>query len=103
LTTAAEGRRSGVDMRPVTLTVRRRQEWRCQKTTRLWWREAYAGGRLIGGFRKIYRPPVPVHRPRDPVYAESEISINPYPPRERQPTEICVEVRNRPTHRRQSA
>ena len=52
------------------------------------------GGRLIGGFRKIYRPPVPIHRPQDPVYAESEIHINPYPPRERQPTEICVDVRN---------
>jgi hypothetical protein len=52
------------------------------------------GGRLIGGFRKLYRPPVPIHRPQDPVYAESEIHINPYPPREREPTEICVDVRN---------
>ena len=52
------------------------------------------GGRLVGGFRKIYRPPVPIHRPQDPVYAESEIHINPYPPREREPTEICVDVRN---------
>ncbi len=51
-------------------------------------------GRLIGGFRKIYRPPVPIHRPQDPVYAESEIHINPYPPREREPTEICVDLRN---------
>ena len=56
--------------------------------------EAHAAGRLIGGFRKIYRPPVPIHRPQDPIYAESEISINPYPPREREPTEICVDVRN---------
>lgn len=48
----------------------------------------------IGGFRKIYRPPVPIHQPRDPVYAESEIKVNPYPPREREPTEICVDVNN---------
>jgi hypothetical protein len=56
--------------------------------------EAYVGTELIGGFRKIYRPPVPIHRPTDPIYAESEITINPYPPREREPTEICVELRN---------
>jgi hypothetical protein len=56
--------------------------------------EAHAQGDLIGGFRKIYRPPIPIHPPGDPVYAESEIHINPYPPRERQPTEICAEVRN---------
>ncbi len=56
--------------------------------------EAYTGGRLIGGFRKIYRPPVPVHRPQDPVYAESEISIHPYPPQARTPTQICVDLRN---------
>ena len=48
----------------------------------------------IGGFRKIYRPPVPIHQPRDPVYAESEIKVHPYPPREREPTEICVDVNN---------
>lgn len=48
----------------------------------------------IGGFRKIYRPPVPIHQPGDPIYAESEIKVRPYPPREREPTEICVELRN---------
>ena len=42
--------------------------------------EAYAGGELIGGFRKIFRPPVPIHLPGDPIYAEREIIINPYPP-----------------------
>ena len=41
--------------------------------------EAFAGQTLIGGFRKIYRPPVPIHVPRDPVYAESEIFVDPYP------------------------
>ena len=56
--------------------------------------EAFAGPVPIGGFRKIYRPPIPIHRPGDPIYAESEISVRPYPPREREPTEICVELRN---------
>jgi hypothetical protein len=56
--------------------------------------EAYAEGRLIGGFRKIFRPPVPVHQPRDPVYAESEISVDPYPALPGVPTELGVEVFN---------
>lgn len=56
--------------------------------------EAYVGGEIIGGFRKVYRPPVPIHRPGEPIYAESEIKIIPYPPREREPTQVCVELRN---------
>lgn len=56
--------------------------------------EGHAEGRLIGGFRKLFRPPVPIHRPPDPIYAESEITINPYPPHAGQPTEICVDLRN---------
>ena len=56
--------------------------------------EAFVGRDSIGGFRKIYRPPVPIHQPGDPIYAEREISISPYPPREREPTVICVEIRN---------
>jgi len=62
---------------------------------------AFAGPDMIGGFRKIYRPPVPIHQPGDPIYAESEISVHPYPPREREPTNICVELRN-PTDQEQS-
>ena len=56
--------------------------------------EAFVEGQLIGGFRKIFRPPVPIHRPRDPIYAESEILIHPYPPRAHEPTELGVEIRN---------
>ncbi len=56
--------------------------------------EAYAEGRLIGGFRKIFRPPVPLHPFPDPPYAEREITVTPYPPRAGEPTEICVELRN---------
>jgi hypothetical protein len=56
--------------------------------------EAYIGHELIGGFRKIYRPPITIHPAGDPIYAESEIHINPYPPGKRQPTEICTDIRN---------
>jgi len=56
--------------------------------------EAYVEGELIGGFRKIFRPPVAVHRPRDPVYAESEIGVDPYPALPGQPTQLSVEVFN---------
>ena len=56
--------------------------------------EAYAEGQLIGGFRKIFRPPVPIHRPKDPVYAESEIGIDPYPALAGVETELSVEVFN---------
>ena len=56
--------------------------------------EAYVDGVLIGGFRKLYRPPVLLHHFPDPIYAEREISIQPYPPRAGEPTEICVELRN---------
>jgi hypothetical protein len=56
--------------------------------------EAFIDGQLIGGFRKIFRPPVPIHRPKDPVYAESEIGIDPYPVIPGVPTELSVEVFN---------
>jgi len=56
--------------------------------------EAFIEGELIGGFRKIYRPPVPIHRPKDPIYAESEIFVHPYPPRAYEPTEVGAEIRN---------
>jgi hypothetical protein len=60
--------------------------------------EAYVGERLIGGFRKIFRPPVPIHRPRDPVYAESEIFVDPYPIIPGVPTTLGVEVFNPTDH-----
>jgi len=63
--------------------------------------EAYANHEFIGGVRKIFRPPVPVHQPVDPIYAESEIFINPYPPRPGEPTEIAVDLRN-PTDQQQT-
>jgi hypothetical protein len=56
--------------------------------------EAYAEGQLIGGFRKIYRAPVAIHQPGEPVYAESELSAQPYPPRAGEPTELCAVLRN---------
>jgi hypothetical protein len=42
--------------------------------------EGYVNGELIGGFRKLDRPPVPIHKPHEKGYAETEISIEPYPP-----------------------
>jgi subtilisin-like proprotein convertase family protein len=56
--------------------------------------EAYIDGQLIGGFRKVFRPPIAIHPVQDPPYAEREISVYPYPPRAGEPTELCVELRN---------
>ncbi len=56
--------------------------------------EAFVDGELLGGFRKIFRPPVPIHQPQDPVYAEREILVHPYPPRAFEPTELAAEIRN---------
>ncbi|MBN1402286.1 MAG: proprotein convertase P-domain-containing protein, partial [Anaerolineae bacterium] len=60
--------------------------------------EAYIGERLIGGFRKVFRPPIPIHPFRDPPYAEREITVDPYPPLAGEPTELCVELRNPTAH-----
>jgi hypothetical protein len=43
--------------------------------------EAFVDGELLGGFRKLDIPPIPIHKPHEKSYAESEISIEPYPPR----------------------
>jgi hypothetical protein len=41
--------------------------------------EAYVNGELLGGFRKLDVPPVPLHKPLEPGYAESEIQAAPLP------------------------
>jgi len=56
--------------------------------------EGFIGRNLIGGFRKIYHPPVPVHVPKDPPYAESEIFVDPYPTRVGLPTLLGAVVFN---------
>ena len=60
--------------------------------------EAYWQGNrregLLGGFRKLFFPPVPVHRPGEPPYSESEIGIAPYPPLAGEPTRLEFEARN---------
>jgi len=85
----------GGEIRPVTLTVQIPQGGTLpEDNSPVVDVEAFLGGEPIGGIRKIYRPPVPLHRPMDPIYAESEIQVRPYPPQAREPTEICVEVRN---------
>jgi hypothetical protein len=53
----------------------------------------YINGALIGGVRKIDRPPLapPV---QEAHYAESEISVNPVPPVVGQPTQVCTTINN---------
>ena len=56
--------------------------------------EGYIGTTLIGGIRKTFSAPLILHHPPDPIFAESEITINPYPPAAGQPTEICALLDN---------
>ena len=56
--------------------------------------EAYVGGEMIGGFRKLDRPPVPLHKPNEKEYAESEILVEPYPPRRGVSTQVSAVVQN---------
>jgi len=56
--------------------------------------EAYIDGELIGGIRKIAKPPVPLHKPQDRPYAESEIGVTPYPLQAGKPATITTEVMN---------
>ncbi|HEX7568807.1 MAG TPA: hypothetical protein VF355_09620, partial [Anaerolineaceae bacterium] len=53
----------------------------------------YINGILIGGVRKIDRPPLapPI---QEAHYAESEISVNPVPPVVGQPTQVCATINN---------
>jgi hypothetical protein len=55
---------------------------------------ADANGNPIGGFHKVFGPPLKLHLRPEPVFAESEISVSPYPIPPGEPAEICVEVRN---------
>jgi hypothetical protein len=64
--------------------------------------EAYIGAENVGGFRKVFRPPILLHRSPGPPYAEEEISIHPYPIIPSCPTDVCVELRN-PTPEPQDA
>ncbi|MBN1660088.1 MAG: hypothetical protein JXA93_16930 [Anaerolineae bacterium] len=54
---------------------------------------AYINGRLIGGVRKIDRPPTapPID---EPPWAEREITVTPDPPVAGQPAQVCVELVN---------
>jgi hypothetical protein len=56
--------------------------------------EAYVNGELLGGFRKLDRPPIQVHKPHERPYAETELSINPDPPQVGQPAQVCSEILN---------
>ena len=54
----------------------------------------YVDGNLIGGIRKVWRPPVPLGQLGEPSYAESEIVITPDPPVVDQPATFAAQVRN---------
>jgi hypothetical protein len=56
--------------------------------------EGYVDGELIGGFRKLDVPPIDVHKPHEKVYAETELSIDPDPPRRGQEARISAEIQN---------
>jgi len=83
------------EVRPVTLTVTPpAAEDLPQDYTPIVDIEGYSGLQLIGGFRKIFRPPVALHTLPDPTYAEREISIDPYPLVAGRPTDVCAELHN---------
>jgi hypothetical protein len=56
--------------------------------------EAYIEGELLGGFRKMDIPPIPIHKPHEKGYAESEIIIDPYPPQQGENTTVSTIVQN---------
>jgi hypothetical protein len=56
--------------------------------------EAYVNGELIGGIRKIAKPPVPLHKPQDRPYAETEIGVTPYPLQAGKPATITTDIVN---------
>ncbi|MCK4725442.1 MAG: hypothetical protein KAT29_06560, partial [Anaerolineales bacterium] len=56
--------------------------------------EAFVDGQLLGGFRKLDIPPVPLHKPHEKSYAESEISIDPYPPQKGEVSTVSTVIQN---------
>jgi hypothetical protein len=56
--------------------------------------EAWADGTLIGGVRKVDRPPVP-HPPHGRPYDEREIEVRPFPLETGVRTEICAVLDNK--------
>jgi len=56
--------------------------------------EAWINGTLIGGMRKIDRPPVP-HPPHGRTYDEREIEVRPFPIEVGVQTEICAVLDNK--------
>lgn len=55
--------------------------------------QGWAGGKLIGGIRKLDVPPVHLP-PGNPWWEEKEITINPAPPIVGQPAQYCVWLQN---------
>jgi uncharacterized repeat protein (TIGR01451 family) len=53
-----------------------------------------APNRMIGGIRKYDYPPVPPSQPGEPIFAEREIRVHPYPLITGQPTQVCATLAN---------
>jgi hypothetical protein len=56
--------------------------------------EAFVDGELLGGFRKLDIPPLPLHKPHEKSYAETELSIVPDPPQLGQPATVTAVLQN---------
>jgi len=56
--------------------------------------EAYVEGRLLGGFRKLDIPPIPLHKPHEKEYAETELTIEPDPPQVDEEARVTIELQN---------
>ncbi len=82
------------EIRPVTLTVQPPSWEGLADEQPIADVEAYIEGELIGGIRKIAKPPIPLHKPQDPIYAESEISVHPLPLVAGRPATITTDVMN---------
>ena len=55
---------------------------------------AFVDGELLGGFRKMDVPPIPIHKPHEKGYAESEISIDPDPVQQGQLAKVSTTLHN---------
>ncbi len=56
--------------------------------------QAWIGGELVGGIRKLDLPPVHLPTNINPPWEEPEITFNPDPPVEGVPGQVCIQIQN---------
>lgn len=56
--------------------------------------QAWIGGELVGGVRKLDLPPVHLPTNINPPWEEPEITFNPDPPVEGVPGQVCIQIQN---------